>query len=231
MRPIVEAKVLQQKKTVALARWLLGKFLVRRLADGRVVARMITETEAYNGEKDQACHARAGRTARTDVMYGPGGVWYVYLCYGIHEMLNLVVGPKDWPAAILIRGVEGAIGPGRVTKTLEIDRRLNRAAATDEASGLWIEDRAVRVPAEIVKKTPRIGIDYAGPIWSMKHWRFMFDPKALPAPRSALPRTTANSDQSLDGELSRWEPVAPTSPVPSARKAARIARHMPQQGD
>src|SRR5690349_4356733 len=130
MSPIVEAKLLQSKKTVALARWLLGKHLVRRLPDGRVDGRMIVETEAYHGESDQACHARAGRTGRTDVMYGPGGVWYVYLCYGIHEMLNLVVGPADWPAAILIRGVEGAVGPGRVTKTLAIDRKLNRVPAT-----------------------------------------------------------------------------------------------------
>ena len=186
MRPIVEAKVLQQKKTVVLARWLLGKHLVRRGADGREDARLITETEAYNGEHDRACHARAGRTARTDVMYGAGGVWYVYLCYGIHEMLNLVVGPAGWPAAILIRGVEGAIGPGRVTKSLAIDRALNRQSATTEASGLWIEDRGVRVPAALITKTPRIGVDYAGPIWSMKHWRFTFDPRALPPPRSGL---------------------------------------------
>jgi DNA-3-methyladenine glycosylase len=165
--------VLQAKKTVALARWLLGKHLVRRFPDGREEARMIVETEAYHGESDQACHARAGRTKRTEVMYGPGGVWYVYLCYGIHEMLNLVVGPRDWPAAILIRGVEGAIGPGRVTKALAIDRKLNAASATDPASGLWLEDRGVHVPAKLVQKTPRIGIDYAGPLWSMKHWRFV----------------------------------------------------------
>src|ERR1043165_9963484 len=118
MTPHVEAKALQTKKTVALARWLLGKHLVRKFPDGRVDGRMIVETEAYNGESDLACHARAGRTARTDVLYSLGGIWYVYLCYGIHEMLNLVVGPENWPAAVLIRGVEGAIGPGRVTKAL-----------------------------------------------------------------------------------------------------------------
>src|ERR1051326_1683426 len=173
MRRLIEAEVFQSKKTVALARWLLGKYLVRRFPDGREEARMIVETEAYHGESDQACHARAGRTKRTNVMYGPGGVWYVYLCYGIHEMLNLVVGPPDWPAAILIRGVVGAVGPGRVTKTLAIDRKLNAASATDAASGLWIEDRCVHVPRALVQKTPRIGIDYAGPIWSAKHWRFV----------------------------------------------------------
>ena len=182
MRTLVEAEALQAKKTVALARGLLGKHLVRRGADGREDARMIVEVEAYHGESDLACHARAGRTKRTEVMYRPGGVWYVYLCYGIHEMLNLVVGPRDWPAAILIRGVEGAVGPGRVTKTLGIDRRLNAASATSAASGLWLEDRGVRVPRRLVQVTPRIGVDYAGPIWSMKHWRFAFDPRALPIP-------------------------------------------------
>jgi DNA-3-methyladenine glycosylase len=180
MPAIVEAKVLQEKKTVALARGLLGHHLVRRFADGREEARMIIETEAYDGERDLACHARAGRTARTAVMYEPGGVWYVYLCYGIHEMLNLVVGPAGWPAAVLIRGVEGSSGPGRLTRALQIDRRLNGAPQT-EASGRWIEDRGVRVPARLVQRTPRIGVDYAGPVWARKPWRFTFDPRALPA--------------------------------------------------
>ncbi|HEX2853785.1 MAG TPA: DNA-3-methyladenine glycosylase [Opitutaceae bacterium] len=191
MGRIIEAKTFQVKKTVALARWLLGKHLVRRWSDGREDARMIVETEAYCGESDLACHARAGRTKRTEVMYGEGGVWYVYLCYGIHEMLNLVTGPRDWPEAILIRGVEGAVGPGRVTKTLEIDRRLN-AKTADPATGLWLEDRDVRVPRSRVKITPRIGIDYAGPIWSTKHWRFTFDPPAPPKPPPVLPRAKSN---------------------------------------
>ena len=179
MRPFVETKVLQQKKTVALARWLLGKHLVRRFPDGREEARLITETEAYHGESDLACHARAGRTKRTAIMYGAGGVWYVYLCYGIHEMLNLVVGPEDFPAAILIRGIDGIAGPGRVTKMLAIDRALNGTSAVDASSGLWLEDRGVRVPARLVAATPRIGVDYAGPIWTKKHWRFTFEPRAL----------------------------------------------------
>lgn len=182
MRPLIEANVLQQKKTVALARWLLGKHLCRRLPDGSEDARLITETEAYHGESDLACHARAGRTKRTQVMYGLGGVWYVYLCYGIHEMLNLVVGPADFPAAILIRGVEGAIGPGRVTKALSIDRQLNAASATNPTSGLWLEDRGVRIPRRLITTTPRIGIYYAGPIWSAKHWRFTFDARTLKKP-------------------------------------------------
>lgn len=147
---------------------------------------MILETEAYCGESDLASHARAGRTKRTEVMYGEGGVWYVYLCYGIHEMLNLVVGPRDWPAAILIRGVEGAIGPGRVTRELAIDRQLNRKFSALE-SGLWLEDRGFKNPRNAVQVTPRVGVDYAGPIWSMKPWRFSLNPRALPGSRLERP--------------------------------------------
>jgi len=169
---MVEAKTLQARKTVALARWLLGKHLVRRHADGRIEARMIVETEAYDGERDLACHARVGRTARTDVMYAAGGVWYVYLCYGVHEMLNLVVGPRDWPAAVLIRGVEGAVGPGRVTRALAITRSLNRAPACDDSAGLWLEDRGGPLPRSAVVASPRVGVDFAGPVWAAKRWRF-----------------------------------------------------------
>lgn len=188
MGRIIKAKELGTQNTVAQARWLLGKHLVRRHADGRVEARIIVETEAYDGEQDRASHARFGRTGRTEVMYGPGGVWYVYLCYGIHEMLNLVVGPRDWPAAILIRGVEGAVGPGRLTKALGIDRKLNGTMAVARESGLWLEDRGVILPDEIVSATARIGIDFAGPEWAAKPWRFTFDPKAL-APTPAAPKS------------------------------------------
>jgi DNA-3-methyladenine glycosylase len=158
--------------TVACARWLLGKYLVRQGPDEAVEARMITEVEAYDGERDLACHARAGRTGRTAPLYAEGGIWYVYLCYGIHEMLNLVVGPLDWPAAVLIRGLEGIHGPGRVTKRLGITRTLN-ATPAESSSGLWLEDRGVRVPGKCIQATPRIGVDYAGIIWSKKPWRFV----------------------------------------------------------
>jgi DNA-3-methyladenine glycosylase len=121
------------------------------------------------------------------VMYVPGGVWYVYLCYGVHEMLNLVVGPCDWPAAVLIRGVAGCAGPGRVTRAFRVDRRLNGAPAAS-ASGLWLEDRGVKVPRRLVRATPRIGVTYAGSVWARKPWRFTFDPAALPAPRVGRPR-------------------------------------------
>lgn len=174
---VLPAELWRWRGTVRLARGLLGRYLVRT-SDGVATARMITEVEAYDGERDRACHARAGRTARTEVMYRPGGCWYVYLCYGVHEMLNLVTGPEGWPAAVLIRGLEGAPGPGRVTRMLGIDRRLNGAPALP-ASGLHLEDRGVRVPKSWVQATPRIGVAFAGPVWAAKPWRFVIAPERV----------------------------------------------------
>jgi DNA-3-methyladenine glycosylase len=195
MRRIVKAKQLRAENTVILARWLLGKYLVRRGRGGRTTARLITEVEAYDGENDLACHARVGRTARTAVMYEPGGVWYVYLCYGTHDMLNLVVGPRGWPAAVLIRGVAGISGPGRLTKALRINRRLNGAPA-DRKAGLWLEDRGVRVSPKQIRATPRVGVAYAGPVWARKPWRFMFDPRASTRPPARRPSRRSRSSPS-----------------------------------
>ena len=175
MSPAIEAKVFQSENTVALARGLLGKVLVCAADDGKTHRARICETEAYEGEEDLACHASKGRTARTDVMYAAGGVWYVYLCYGIHEMLNLVTGIEGRPSAVLIRGVEGAVGPGRLTKALGINRRFNTRPATP-ATGLWIEDDGVVVPSKEIHVTPRVGVDYAGPVWAGKPWRFYYKP-------------------------------------------------------
>ncbi|MBP8257609.1 MAG: DNA-3-methyladenine glycosylase [Opitutaceae bacterium] len=172
MSRLIEAKEIRSKKTVDLAHWLVGKLLVRRICRRKAKRFRITETEAYDSERDLACHASRGRTPRSEVLYSAGGVWYVYLCYGIHEMLNLVAGPAEWPAAVLIRGVEGISGPGRVTRALEIDRSLNRAEALP-ASGLWLEDDGWVPPRSEVMCTPRIGIDYAGPVWAAKPWRFV----------------------------------------------------------
>ena len=169
---ILPASAWRTPDTVAHARALLGKYLVRRFDDGSVERRVITEVEAYDGEHDLACHASKGRTKRTEVMYAGGGIWYVYLCYGIHEMLNLVTGPGGQPAAVLIRGVGGMNGPGRLTKAFGITRALNGAPAT-RSSGLWIEDRGVTVPPEKILTTARIGVDFAGPVWAQKPWRFV----------------------------------------------------------
>ncbi len=175
---VLDPDSLLSRSTVSHARSLLGKFLVRRQGDGFEEMQMITEVEAYDGPEDLACHASKGRTARTEVMFAPAGVWYVYLCYGMHEMLNLVTGPRDYPAAVLIRGLEKVSGPGRLTKALQITRTLNGAAALPE-SGLWIADRGITVPRRAVRATPRIGVDYAGPVWAAKPWRFLLDGRVM----------------------------------------------------
>lgn len=154
--------------------------LVRTTPQGRI-ERVIVETEAYVGVSDLACHASKGRTPRAEVMWQQGGVWYVYLCYGVHEMLNLVVGPAEFPAAVLIRGVDGAIGPGRLTKLLSIDRTLNRTVAAPE-SGLHLEDHGIIAPRSRVLLGPRVGVDYAGPVWAAKPWRFRIAPEDLRRP-------------------------------------------------
>jgi DNA-3-methyladenine glycosylase len=180
MGRLIKAKAFAAQQTVDLARGLVGRLLVVKRDDGVVTRHRIVETEAYDGPLDLACHASRGRTARTSVLFGPPGHWYVYLCYGIHEMLNLVTGPVDYPAAILIRGVEGQIGPGRLTRALGIDRRFNTQPA-EPATGLWLEDDGVTPLAEEVRATPRIGIDYAGPEWASKPWRFVWEKPARAA--------------------------------------------------
>jgi DNA-3-methyladenine glycosylase len=168
MTQIITSKDLKSSNTVLLAKRLLGKHLI--LENGR--AHMITEVEAYDGPNDLACHASRGRTKRTEVLFSQGGIWYVYLIYGMHEMLNLVTGPKDYPAALLIRGLEGINGPGRLTRALNIDRRFNGMEAAP-STGLHLEDRGTKIARRQIKATPRIGIDYAGPIWSQKPYRFL----------------------------------------------------------
>jgi DNA-3-methyladenine glycosylase len=174
--PSTESRVLEAsffaRPALIVARELLGKVLVRRLA-GREVACTISETEAYTGPNDLACHGSKGRTPRTEVMFGPAGCWYVYFIYGIHWMLNVVTDDVGHPAAVLVRGAEPWIGPARLTKALAIDKRLNGATAAPD-SGLWIEDRGIRAPRRRIRRTPRIGVDYAGP-WADKPYRFVFD--------------------------------------------------------
>ncbi len=246
MRKILPPKFFN-RKTTDVAKDLLGKFLViknsaKARGASREVAAMITEVEAYDGFKDKASHARKGQTARNAVMFGEAGHWYIYFCYGMYWMLNIVTGPKDYPAAILIRGViqrgspstrltrsgtkksyslskrsaskgYNLNGPGKLTKFLQIDKRFNGKIA-NKKSGLWIEDRGNKAVISLlaylhdrgdkqvkikrgsfgkvygergritrdvlrakfkIKKSPRIGVGYAGPIWSKKHYRFFLD--------------------------------------------------------
>ena len=155
------------KDAVTLARYLLGKILCRK-AGRKVLKLRITETEAYYGEDDTACHAHKGKTERTAIMYEDGGHAYIYLCYGVHWLLNVVSGKKDFPEAVLIRGVEGYNGPGKLTKALCIDKSLNKENMADSVR-LWIEDDGEK-PAFTAAK--RIGIDYASEKDKERLWRF-----------------------------------------------------------
>jgi len=148
---------------------LIGNRLNWRVG-GSSGSRVITETEAYTGPDDLASHAARGRTRRNEAMFGPPGTFYVYFVYGMHWMLNVVAGPINHPAAVLIRGVEGIVGPGRLTKALGITGRLNTERASEEA-GLWFSE-GKRVPDEQIARSARVGVEYAGPFWSSKPYRF-----------------------------------------------------------
>lgn len=166
-----------ERSAVAVARDLLGCTLVRKR--GKTLARLpITETEGYEGPHDLGSHASRGKTARNEAMFGPAGVWYVYFVYGNHWMLNVVTGKRGHPAAVLIRCVGEYGGPGRLTKALGIDKSFNSKPAA-RSTGLWLE-QGKRVSARDIKRTPRIGIDYAGPVWSKKPYRFVLKKPSAP---------------------------------------------------
>lgn len=148
---------------------MLGKIIVRKFADNHIEKYIITEVEAYSGNGDLACHASKGKTKRTEVMFRAGGLVYVYLIYGMHWMLNIVTGDVDDANAILIRGVEGISGPGRVGKVLQLDKSFyGEDLFTSER--IWIENAE---PVVKFETSPRVGIDYAGEPWISKPWRFM----------------------------------------------------------
>ncbi|MGD0004116.1 MAG: DNA-3-methyladenine glycosylase [Anaerolineaceae bacterium] len=174
---------------VQVARRLLGMRLVR-LLDGQRVSGLIVEVEAYDGEADLACHARAGRTPRTEIMYGPPGWAYIYFTYGMHWCLNCVTGPEGYPSAVLIRAIrpeEGlefiavrrsgrsqgdwCNGPGKLTQALEIDGGLNGVDLTAVVGGLWIET-GQPVAEENVLVSPRVGIKSVPEPWRSQPWRF-----------------------------------------------------------
>lgn len=176
------------RPTVRVARELIGARLVRFL-DGHRLVGIITETEAYVGERDLGCHAKAGRTPRTEIMYGEPGHAYVYFTYGNHWMLNVVAEREGFPAAVLIRAiqpVEGvlimsrrrmgrdALGPGKLTQAMRITKRENGADLTQARSGLRIE-AGVAVPKSLVTKGPRVGLNSVPEPWKSKPWRFVVE--------------------------------------------------------
>lgn len=178
------------RPTVEVARDLLGKYIVRAPKEPetgrgldvmRKLELMITEVEAYDGPLDLASHAHRGVTPRTKIMFGDPGYLYVYFTYGMHWMVNVVTGPKGYPAAILVRAgsyvdqrTKKEImvnGPARLTKFLGIDKRFNEKPAIRK-TGLWFEDRGIALSEKNIRAKNRIGVDYAGPLWSNKKYNF-----------------------------------------------------------
>ncbi len=146
---------------------LIGKLLVRQFEDGRIEHYRITEVEAYRGAEDLACHASKGRTPRTEVMFLEGGAVYVYLIYGMYWLLNLVTGTEGDASAVLIRGIEGFSGPGRVGRKLQLDKSFYGESLTN-STRIWVENAE---PVVEIKTSKRIGIEYSGE-WAGKLWRF-----------------------------------------------------------
>jgi DNA-3-methyladenine glycosylase len=172
---------------VRIARELLGKYLITK-KDGQITSGIICETEAYAGVFDKASHAFGGRrTRRTEIMYKTGGTAYIYICYGIHSLFNIVTNQKDIPDAVLIRGIKPSegldimyrrsgtkevnndfgIGPGKVSKILGIHYSqtgydLTRKPKSKNESGIWLEDRGIKINPENIISGPRIGVQYAG---------------------------------------------------------------------
>lgn len=174
------------RPTLTVARELIGARLVRIL-DGVSLVGLITESEAYVGEKDQACHARAGRTPRTLPMYGTPGHAYVYFTYGNHWMLNAVTEREGFPAAVLIRAIQpiegvqvmsarregrDTYGPGKLCQAMGITKSENECDLTNKDSGLWIEE-GISVPDENVIIGPRVGLNTVPEPWLSKPWRFL----------------------------------------------------------
>lgn len=160
-----------ERDVLKVAPSMLGKLLVVRKS-GKLEKRLITEVEAYRGEEDLASHARFGKTKRNQIMYATAGVIYVYLVYGIYWMLNVVTGQEGDPQAVLIRGLDGIKGPGRVGKLLGIDKSFYGEDLT-KSERIWIEETSGKIDRKILR-LPRVGVDYAGD-WAKKKWRFMLD--------------------------------------------------------
>ena len=169
-----------RKDVVQISKELIGK-VIHRMHEGQVLSGIICETEAYNGTIDKASHAYGGRrNARTETMYQEGGLSYVYLCYGIHKLFNVITNKQDIPHAVLIRGIvplEGKeqqvknrgqkrfkqsdfLGPGKVTQALKIEMSENQQSLF--GTEIWIEDQGIKVLSDQIISGPRVGVDYAG---------------------------------------------------------------------
>ena len=174
------------RPTLTVARELIGARVVR-IDRGKKLVGLIIETEAYISQKDLACHAKAGITPRTRVMFGEAGHAYVYFTYGNHWMLNVVTEKEGFPAAVLIRAIQpmegvelmsrrragrDTFGPGKLTQAMGITRIENGVDLTESSHGLWIE-AGVKVPNSLVTKGPRVGLNNTPEPWLSKPWRFL----------------------------------------------------------
>lgn len=182
--------------TVQVARNLLGTRLVR-IENGQRLSGYIIETEAYRGEEDLACHARAGRTPRTQVMYGKPGYAYVYFTYGMHWMLNFVTGPEGFPAAVLIRAlspVEGiqliglrrkkqprsswTDGPAKICQAMNIDGNFHGQDMCSPTAELFVES-GISIADSSMFASPRVGLNSVPEPWKSIPWRFRSSPDTL----------------------------------------------------
>lgn len=216
------------RRTVTVARELLGSILARRVGPDLVLRGRIVETEAYVGEADKACHARAGRTPRTDPLYGPPGRAYVYFTYGMHYLLNAVTEPEGNPAAVLIRAVEPlegiewmmrarraettrllTAGPARLTQAYGLDLRHNRADL--RGPEIWIEEGEPFSDPRVAA-SPRIGCQTAPAPWDRMPWRFYVAGHPFVTPGRAYARdpetssarvTSASSIRTIERRKSR----------------------------
>ncbi len=166
---IILGKEFFERDCLLVAPDLVGKILARKLENGDVIRVRITETESYRGEEDTACHASKGRTPRTEILYGEAGKIYVYLCYGMHWLMNVITGEVGTPQGVLFRAGEVYNGPAKLTKRLQIDKSFNNMNLYDNPD-IWIEDDGFS--CEIETKV-RVGIDYATPEYRDIPWRFV----------------------------------------------------------
>ena len=180
------------RDTVQVARDLLGKELVRISGEDRISG-IISETEAYRGEEDLACHARAGRTPRTEIMFGPPGRAYIYFVYGMHWLLNFVTEGDGFPGAVLIRAIkpldgleiiaerrngrpqdQWTDGPAKLCQALDIDGRINGINLCVPSAEIFVNNRPAINPGQI-QTTPRIGLNSVPEPWRSKPWRFILE--------------------------------------------------------
>jgi DNA-3-methyladenine glycosylase len=168
-----------EQPTLKVAKDLLGKYIVRVWRGKKIIGKII-ETEAYIGPHDRASHAFGGKiTKRNLAEYLPGGYIYIYLVYGMHWQFNISTRGEGKPECVLIRATENlklktknlANGPGKLCKYLKLDKSFYGEDLC-HSKRIWLENRGEKIPKKNIKSGPRIGIDYAGPYWSKKPWRF-----------------------------------------------------------